>query len=61
MFVVNLSDYSLAHTIVNPNFTGETNWSYFGKSLDVYGNKLVVGEPYRGQYQNVGGQLITIS
>ena len=61
VFVVNLSDYTLAHNIDNPNFTGETNQSYFGSDVAVYGNKLVVGEVYRGQNQNGGGQLITIS
>ena len=61
VFVVNLSDWSVAHEINNPNFTGESNRSMFGGSIAVHGNKLLVGEAWRGQNNNGGAQLITAS
>ena len=61
VFIVDLSDFSLAQNIDNPAFIEGSVAAAFGTSVDVHGNKLVVGENLRSPNQPGGGHLFTLS
>ena len=61
VFIVDLSDYSLAQNINNPAFIEGSVAAAFGHAVDVHGNKLVVGENLRSPNQPGGGHLFTLS
>ncbi len=46
VYVFDMSDGSLAHTLYNPNPFGTTQEDYFGMSVDLDGDFVIVGAPY---------------